>query len=249
MYSLIIIDDELNIREGLTHLFPWDKVGFKIIGQFSNGLQALDFIKTHPTDVILTDIKMPVMTGIELSNHLVKDYPHIKFVFLTGYQDFSYLHTAIINHASDYLLKPIHYEKLYACFEQLKITLDQENHVTEAIQGQPYYDKIISTICSYIKENFRSATLEEAAILVNLSPNYLSKLFKDKAGTSFSDYLYEIRMKEAAKMLDNIQYKHYEIAYYVGYDNPKNFSRSFKQYYKMTPTEYREKKYPERFYS
>ena len=90
MYSLIIVDDELKIREGLVNLIPWEQNSFQVVGQFSNGKQALEFIKNKQVDVVLTDIRMPIMSGIELSDCLSKEYPDILFVFLTGYQDFSY---------------------------------------------------------------------------------------------------------------------------------------------------------------
>ncbi|MDY3917949.1 MAG: response regulator [Candidatus Limivivens sp.] len=244
MYSLIIVDDETKIREGIANLFPWKQNGFEITGLFPNGQLALDYLKDHPTDVVLTDIRMPVMNGLELSSHLARDYPEIIYVFLTGFQDFQYMRTAILNHASDYLLKPIKYEELYACFENIRQQLDQKYHVQPAAQpegGSAYYGKIISKVCDYLKENYRTATLEEASSQVNLSPNYLSKIFKEKSGVGFAEYLNGIRMRKAAELLLDISYKHYEIADQIGYDNPKNFSRAFKQYYQMSPREFREK--------
>lgn len=101
MYSLIIVDDELKIREGIANLFPWKQNGFEITGLFPNGQLALDFIRTHKTHVVLTDIRMPVMNGLELSQHLAEEFPDILHVFLTGYQDFQYMRTAILNHAAD----------------------------------------------------------------------------------------------------------------------------------------------------
>ena len=165
MYSLIIVDDEIKIREGLVNLFPWEQNGYQVTGQFANGLQALEYIKSHNVDVVLTDIRMPVMSGIDLSRHLASDYPDLPFVFLTGYQDFSYMHTAILNHASDYLLKPIKYEDLYTCFERIRQILDERHHVDTQVHGgtSSYYGKIISEVCSYLQENYQNATLEEAA--------------------------------------------------------------------------------------
>ena len=243
MYSLIIVDDELKIREGLVNLIPWEQNSFQVVGQFSNGKQALEFIKNKQVDVVLTDIRMPIMSGIELSDCLSKEYSDILFVFLTGYQDFSYMHTAIINHAFDYLLKPIKYEALYTCFERLRTKLDEIHHQSSpaVCENSSYYGKIIAEVCSYLDTQYQTATLDTAAAIVNLSPNYLSKLFKDKAKMGFSEYLNEVRMKKAAELLCDISFKHYEIAYRIGYDNPKNFSRAFKQYYNMSPREFREK--------
>lgn len=240
MYSLIIVDDEISIREGIINLFPWNQVGFEIIGNFPNGLHALSYLEKHTVDVVLTDIEMPGMSGTTLSDELVRLYPKTRIVFLTGYQNYEYMHKAILNHAFDYLLKPIKYEELYTCFENIRQMLDTETNKIEEIPPQGYYEKIVSTVLQYIEENFKNATLEGAANLVNLSPNYLSKVMKERSAYTFSDYLYETRMKQAGKMLKSIEYKHFEIAYHIGYDNPKNFSRAFKQYYNMTPRQYRE---------
>ena len=154
------------------------------------------------------------------------------------------MRTAILNHAADYLLKPIKYEELYTCFENIRQKLDERYHVSTPVLsegGSAYYGKLVSTVCDYLNTNYRTATLEEASAQVNLSPNYLSKIFKEKSGMGFAEYLNNVRMKKAAELLLDISYKHYEIADLIGYDNPKNFSRAFKQYYQMTPREFRDK--------
>ena len=144
------------------------------------------------------------------------------------------------NGVSDYLLKPVKYEDLSDCLTRIREALDME-------KGQPqpdeenlsYYEKIINTVTSYLDQEYQNASLEQAARLVSLSPNYLSRLMKDHSDLSFSDYLLKSRMEHAASMLKDIRFKQYEIAYRVGYDNPKNFSRAFHQYFKMTPSQYR----------
>lgn len=244
-YSLIIVDDEEKIREGLVNLFPWNQQGFNVSNQFSNGKHALEYIEKNHVNVVLTDIRMPIMSGIDLSNELSSKHSDIILVFLTGYQDFSYMHTAIINKVADYLLKPVKYEELYTCFTRIRSQLDKKYQIQTdtkfTCEDSAYYGKIISKVILYLESNYQNATLEEAAAKVNLSPNYLSKLFKTKSDLGFAEYLNSIRMKKAAELLCDISYKHYEIAYHIGYDNPKSFSRAFKQYYKLSPREFRDK--------
>ena len=93
-------------------------------------------------------------------------------------------------------------------------------------------------------EHFQNANLEDASILVSLSPNYLSKIFKRKKGKNFSEYVLDVKMEKAAGLLRDITLKTYEVAAAVGYDNPKNFSRAFKQYCGKTPREFREQELP-----
>lgn len=240
MYQVIVVDDEAKIRSGIAHLFPWKQLGFEIAGVFANGKEALDFLELHPVDLILSDIRMPLMDGLELSSRLCELQPAPRIIFFSGYQDFDYARQAIKNGVFDYLLKPVKYEDLLDCLTRIRELLDQERGKPEAQEESlSYYDKIISTVQNYLDAEYQTATLEQAARLINLSPNYLSKLMKEHSDQSFSDYLLKTRMENAARMLENIQYKQYEIAYRVGYDNPKNFSRAFHQYYHMTPSEYR----------
>ncbi len=124
------------------------------------------------------------------------------------------------------------------CIKEL-LDSEQGQDMPEVCESLSYYEKIISTVKNYLDTSYQDATLEQAARLVSLSPNYLSKIMKEHSDTSFSDYLLKTRMENAARMLRDIGYKQYEIAYRVGYDNPKNFSRAFHQYFNMTPTQYR----------
>lgn len=240
MYKLIIIDDEEKILDGMAKLFPWENIGFQVVGQFMHAGKALEFIDSNEVDVVLSDIEMPDISGIELSKELLKR-GKIKTLLFSSYQNYDYFRAAIQNEVSDYLLKPIEYEKLFESFERIKSILDKEKKVVVTVP-KSYYSKIIYDVNEYLNECYQHATLEEAAIKVNLSPTYLSKIYKDKSGSSFSDMLLKIRMEKACEMLEDIQYKGYEIAYYVGYDNPKNFSRAFKAYYQVSPSEYRYQK-------
>lgn len=246
MYELVIIDDEEKILDGISNLFPWSAIGFKIAGTFSKASQAIDFVQHHPVHVVMSDIKMPEMDGITLAKEL-SCFPNIKIVFFSSFQNYEYFRSAIKYHAVDYLLKPIKYEELVNCFTEIKNILDKERCKDGTLEvSKGYYDKIIDTVYDYLKQDFRNASLKKAATQVGLSVNYLSKIFKEKAGIGFADCLMKIRMEKAREYLEDIHYKSYEIASCVGYDNPKNFSRAFKAYYQMSPTEYRNKKMKDR---
>jgi len=235
MYQLVIVDDEEKIVEGIANLFPWEQIGFSVVF-FHKAADALRYMECHPVDVLMSDIEMPDMTGIELCRQIQdKD---IKVVFISSYQKYEYFRYAIQFRVEDYLLKPIKSGDILNCFGRIKESLDQKYSVKEE-KAPTYYEQIIETVKKYIRENYKDASLENAAVRVNLSPSYLSRLFKEKCGTGFSEYLVKTRMEKACELLNDIQYKSYDIAYYIGYDNPKNFSRAFKAYFGMTPKEYR----------
>ena len=201
--------------------------------------RALEYIREHPVDVLVSDIEMPDLSGLALCEHLTGSA--IRIVFISSYQNYEYFRSAIRYKVEDYLLKPIKFQELSECFRKIKEELDEENHVPEETPVA-YYDQIVREVKHYIEQNYRDASQNEAAVLVGMSSGYLSKIFKEKSGKGFMEYLTEIRMQKACELLDNIQFKSYDVAYYVGYDNPKNFSRAFKAYYGMTPKEYRSHK-------
>ncbi|MCI9359455.1 MAG: response regulator [Hungatella sp.] len=235
MYRLVIVDDEEKIVEGIANLFPWEQIGFSVMF-FNRAGKALEYMESHPVDVLMSDIEMPGIDGIELCRRIQdKD---IKVIFISSYQNYEYFRYAIQFRVEDYLLKPIKSGDILTCFGKIREDLDRKYQVKEE-NNSSYYEQIVDKVKKYIEENYKEASLEEAAVLVNLSPNYLSKIFKDKCGTGFSEYLTKTRMEKACELLNDIQYKGYDIAYYIGYDNPKNFSRAFKAYFGMSPKEYR----------
>jgi|HigsolmetaGSP12D_1036236.scaffolds.fasta_scaffold00101_28 two-component system response regulator YesN len=118
MYKVLIVDDEKEIREGLAG-WSWETVGLQAAGCCSHGLEALQFISEHAVDIVMTDIRMPFMDGIELMETLNRQYPFISVVILSGYSDFDYAQKAIRNGAADYLLKPVQFSVLERSMKEL----------------------------------------------------------------------------------------------------------------------------------
>lgn len=244
MYRLIIVDDEFEIRDSMVRLFPWQDMGFEVVGHFDNGAEALEFIRGHPVDVVLTDIRMPVMTGIELAEKLRQEYPDMAIVFLSAYRDFTYAQEAIRHGVSGYIVKPTGYRQLSEMFGRVKSEMDKEK--SAAIMSKPsagYYDSVVSAVKRYVEENYRQATLTGAAERVSMNPQYLSHFFKQHAGVKFFDFLQNVRMDSAATMLKDAAYRIGEVSDLVGYKNQNNFSRAFRLHFQMTPREYRLRHY------
>lgn len=241
MYRIVLIDDEVNILEGLEKHFNWNEFGFEIVKTFRYAPTALEFLAQNPIDLVISDIKMPNMDGLEFLKELRRRKIPSHVILLSGYADFTYAKKAITYGVKEYLLKPLDRETLSLALTKIKELLDKTNHPeqeSERVAG--YYEQIITTIKTYIATEYAHATLDEAALLVALSPNYVSKLFKAETGKNFSEHLLEVKMEKAVGMLKDVNLRIYEISFAVGYDNPKNFTRAFKQYYGKTPWEYRE---------
>lgn len=183
------------------------------------------------------------MSGLDLAKLLYEQFPQIIIVFLSGYSDFSYAQQALEYNVKSYVLKSSKYNDLIHIFTKLKIRMDQERVDYDAVSfmenSMNFNDKVIVAIKDYIKEHYVDVTLEDLTQIVHMNPNYISRFFKQKTNQNFSEYLIEVRMKKAAELLDDIQYKTYEVSALVGYSNSVNFTRTFKNFFGMSPREYR----------
>jgi len=240
LYKILIVDDEVEIRNGLYHC-NWKELGFTPVGSVCNGLEALEFINANPVDVVLCDVMMPKLNGIEFSRIIHERKLNIKIVFLSGYSDFDYVKEAMKYGGKDYLLKPTKFKQLEKVFIQLKQELDDEliGKYSAESKTSDENNMIIEYAHRFVEQHISTVTLEQVAEFVHLSPQYFSRYYKEKTGTNFSDYVMEQRMKLAEKLLKDIRKKTYEIAYETGYNNPKNFTRAFKAYFGESPSEYR----------
>ena len=237
MYRLIIIDDEPKIAEGMSQLFPWNNIGFEVVRSFTSAAEALVFLEQNPVDVVLSDIQMPDMTGLELCQRLL-GREKAQVVLFSSYQNYEYFRSAIQMGVADYLLKPLTYQALTETFAKLKEKLDESNPSTSE-QPVGYYEGLIQQVDEYLRGHLQDATLTRCAKRVALSPSYLSRIYKEYSGKNFVDRLLELRMERACELLDNPDYRAYDVAYDVGYDSPNNFSRAFKAFTGWTPSDYR----------
>lgn len=126
MYKIIIAEDEIEVREGIRDNMDWQSLGYKFVADCENGSVALEAIERLLPDVVLTDINMPFVNGIELAQNITALHPHIKFIFLTGYDDFEYAHQAMKLKVFDYLVKPITLSELKVILNKVKDELDKE---------------------------------------------------------------------------------------------------------------------------
>lgn len=119
MWRVVIIEDEDLLREGLKNCFDWEKKGFQIVGDADNGKQALELIREKEPDVVFTDIKMPFMDGITMTEKLKDRYPDIKVVIISGYDEFEFARRALKAGVSEYILKPVNLKQLEELLEKL----------------------------------------------------------------------------------------------------------------------------------
>lgn len=126
MYRLLLVDDEALIREGVSENVPWRELGYELAGTCENGREACEFLRENPVDVVVTDICMPFMDGMELSAVIQEKHPHIKVLILSGYDDFKYAKNAIKYGVEEYILKPVTSCEMRDILTRLKEKLDKE---------------------------------------------------------------------------------------------------------------------------
>ncbi|MCD8123209.1 MAG: response regulator [Clostridiales bacterium] len=126
LYRLFLVDDEEEIREGIIRKISWEKLGFVIVGDAANGRDALETIEQLEPDVLMTDIRMPYMDGLELTRCIHQKYPSMKVLIFSGYDDFEYAKQAIKLGVTEYILKPVNVEELSQILTKVRENLDEE---------------------------------------------------------------------------------------------------------------------------
>lgn len=239
---VLIVDDEPEICMGLKNYFPWENIGYNVAGTANNGAKALEILERNDVDVVISDIVMPVMNGIELIKNIRQRHPLIKTVLLSAHRDFEYAKEALEYGVKSYIVKPPSFETLMDVFVKIKSEFQDEQATLNANESPLEGDdnNIIKKAKKYIRENVHT-TLTDTAAHVFLNPFYLSSYFKHQTGETFTNYLIRIRVEKAAEYLVKTNRKIYEISELVGYSNAHNFTRTFKAYYQITPLAYRRK--------
>lgn len=125
MYRLVFVDDESIIREGISSCIAWEPLGFSLAAMLENGQQAIEYLRTHPVDIVISDIKMPKIDGLELSRLIHEQYPQVMVLLLSGHDDFEYAQEAMKYQVNEFLLKPITADELTEVLKRVRDQLDR----------------------------------------------------------------------------------------------------------------------------
>ena len=129
LYRILLVDDEEEVRHAIIQKIPWEELGFQVVGDAENGMDALEKIEQLEPDVVLTDIRMPYMDGLEMAERLREIHPSIKVVLFSGFDDFEYAQKAIKLNIIEYILKPVNAEEMMEILLRIKGTLDEDTHL------------------------------------------------------------------------------------------------------------------------
>lgn len=241
----IIIDDEKHVREGLLLLADWNEHSIGTILEAEDGEEATGLIMKHRPEIIFTDMRMPKKDGISLLKWLASTDLNCMTIVVSGYDDYEFMRNAITYNSFDYILKPIDPEILNETLGRAVNKWKEEALArrSSGIQDQlsaPSEQNSMNRIEEYLRANYQQdITLQEIADRFFLSREHISRKFKQEYNETITDYVTRIRMEKAKEFLAKPHVKIYEVAYHVGYQNEKYFSKVFKKFTRLTPNEYR----------
>lgn len=268
MYKVLIIDDEEIIREGLKTVIDWESLQCKVTGEAADGDEGLEMLTSTQPDIVITDIRMPGLNGLEMISKL-KDYKHeCKIIILSGFRDFEYAQQAIKLGAFRFLLKPTDTKEIILSikeaiielkkvksneelFKNLKRKVKEEYNLSDSVTitedkslnaNEKSSKYLVVKALSFMKANVSmNLTLKDVSNYLYISTWYLSKLIKKETGNTFIYTLSEMRIDEAKKLLLQPQYKIYEVSTMIGLTDVTYFNKLFKSITGLRPMEYRNK--------
>jgi two-component system, response regulator YesN len=239
VYRVIVAEDERLIARNIAMNIEKAHPSFRVVGLAWDGAMALEMAAELLPHVVFSDIKMPVMDGLALFEALDKRMPDVKKVIISGYDDFQLAREAMQSRTFDYLLKPVNRDELSKTLERLYTQLCSERGAV-AVDVSRGRESIVETVECYIRENYAQAVdFSTLASRYGFSGSYLSRIFHSQRAISPQKYLIDYRIRCAKQLLADTRLTIQETGARVGYPDPFHFSKVFKQYTGMNPTQYR----------
>lgn len=245
MYNLMVLDDENIIRRGICMLTDFKALGIDQHFEAQNGQEALGIMAENKIDIILADINMPKMDGLEFAKKAKVMDPAVKIALMTGYDYLDYAISAIKIGVDDYILKPVSKEDIHKLLFRLiekKRSEAQSQKLRNAVEqiaaeaGRSGENNIKTQMASILEAHIKDPdfSLNKMAQIMGYSISYLSTQFKKHFGENFRDYLLNLRLERAKILILSTAMKNYEIAAEIGIEDPNYLSACFKRRYHMT---------------
>ena len=245
MLKVLVVEDEEMIRKGIVLAVDWAALDCVVVGEAANGLQALEAVERYAPSLTITDLKMPVMDGLEMLRQLRERGNNAFVIILTAYDSFAYAQAALRLGAVDFLLKPFHDGELEQAVTNLQRRMAAARQPEdEAIPGLKKGDKskYVLQAMDYIGAHYGEQTISVSTIAqhLGLSESHLSHLFRKETDYTIMNYLTRYRIHKAMELLRDCRLKVYEIAERVGYRDITYFSSTFKKVVGMSPSEFQD---------
>lgn len=254
MYKILIAEDEELIRKGLIYSINWGELNCNVIAEASNGEEGINKIKEFQPDIVIADINMPIINGIDMIKSTV-EYFNYSAIIISGYNEFDYAKQAIRYGVSEYLLKPLDHKELIdairRAIEQIEmkkvyqLQLQQKKNVidTKVIDSDLLLSinksLAVSKMIEYIKKNYnKKIIMFDLVEELQCSATLLNSKFKKETGTTFNDFLNRYRILMAVQMIKDHSLPLYRIAEETGFKNYKYFNIVFHKYIGCSPKDF-----------
>ena len=246
MYKVLVVEDEELIRRGLVYTTDWLKMNCIIAGEAADGEEGLQKILEEQPDIVITDIRMPGMSGLEMIEKAKDEGRQFCSVILSSYSEFEYARTSIRLGVFEYLLKPVEDDELSAVIERAvkHIAAEKEKVQYQAPDAlrMPVFPEssdnfYVAQTIHYIQTEYKTKlTVEAVAASLNVSVSYLSRKIKQVTDMTFLDLLNSYRIIRAAELLRTGRYRIYEVSDMTGFTDYKYFCTVFKRYTGYSPS-------------
>lgn len=234
---VVLVDDEIMIRQGFRQLFDWEAHGCEVVGEAADGMEAMSQIDSLNPDIVIMGINIPVMNGLKVIQLSRIKHPDTAFIIVSGYDDFAYCREALRLQITDYILKPVDYEEFGVCIDNLKIAMFQQKSTEESSESD---ERVINSIVRYMQNHLaEEINLSVLAEEFHFSTQYISQLFKSEIGVNFLAYLTNIRMEKAKKLLLSTPLSIADVSEQSGYSDYRVFTKVFKKSEGVTPSQFR----------
>lgn len=253
MLKMLIVEDEDFERTALKFIvnkYFSDRI--EVAGEASNGEQAVQSSLSLKPDIILMDINMPIMDGLQAGEKIKENNKNTEIIILTAYNYFEYAKRGITIGVSDYLLKPFSDSEFLDSVNRVIKKINERASINTSVEDSSEEKsdlnssnnmEIVETAKKYIEMNYtKEISLEEIASYVSVSSFYLSRVFSKKVGLTYKDYLIKLRMEKAKQLLREGKKSIKEVSIEVGYSDQNYFSKAFKKYYDKSPKEFSSQK-------
>ncbi len=239
MWNVMVADDEAYMREALQKLIDWKKIDCTLSKVVCDGQELLEQMQEGYPDIVITDIQMPLVNGLEICKFVYEYCPETQVILLTAYSDFEYAKTAIKYSACEYVLKISIMEELPKAVKKAIEKLEKSRGEIEKTEKEEP-GTLYLQIEQYIEQNYKfKISLDEIADTLHANRSYLSRLYKNKTGINLFDAILDRRIEAAKEYLITTNMKTYEISVAVGIEDAGYFSKMFKKKTGFSPKDYR----------
>ena len=236
---IVVVDDEGGTRKGVIRLISRIDPSYVVVGEADNGYDGMLQIKALQPNVVIADIRMPRINGLEMIENAQPSSPDTRYLILSGFSEFELAKQAMRLSVVDYLLKPVTASQLADALSRLRILVQSDDNLPVGKTQVPStmaFSPIVTHIVESIHRDFAQRLyLEDFADHLKITPEYAGSLFSKETGKSFSTYLRDVRMEKAKELLRDSDGKIYEISYKTGYADVKYFCRVFKDFTGLSP--------------